>query len=242
MKWHIGCSGFHYKHWKGLFYSADMPQRLWFEHYSSFFDSLELNVTFYRFPELSFLKNWYDKSPAKFRFAVKAPKAITHFKKFNGTADMLADFYSTIREGLGKKLGCVLFQMPPRMSYSEEMLERIIQSLDPSFLNVLEFRNVSWWRQEVYDKLSGHNITFCGMSHPDLPKDIICNTKLLYYRFHGEEQLYASNYSDLSLQKVIDTISDCKKVKEAYIFFNNDIFGYAVDNAQQMKKMALKSR
>src|SRR3954470_19712801 len=120
IKWHIGCSGFHYKHWKGVFYPEDLPQKKWFEYYCQFFDTLELNVTFYRFPQLSFLQNWHDKTPTKFRFAVKAPKAITHYKKFSGTADMLTDFYTTVRDGLKDKLGCILFQLPPRLSYSEE--------------------------------------------------------------------------------------------------------------------------
>ena len=173
IKWHIGCSGFYYKHWKGIFYPEKLPQKKWFDYYCQFFDTLELNVTFYRFPQLSFLQNWYDKTPAKFRFAVKAPKAITHYKKFSGTADMLADFYTTVRDGLKDKLGCILYQLPPRLSYSENFLQRIIESVDPSFSNVIEFRHESWWKEDVYKTLAKHDISFCGMSHPSLPKDII---------------------------------------------------------------------
>src|ERR1700747_49503 len=112
MKWFIGCSGFHYKEWKGIFYPEKLPQRKWFEYYSSRFNTLELNTTFYRFPQLGVLQNWYEKSPADFRFSVKAPRLITHYKQFNDSRQLLADFYGTIREGLQDKLGPVLFQLP----------------------------------------------------------------------------------------------------------------------------------
>ncbi|HEY0055142.1 MAG TPA: DUF72 domain-containing protein [Pedobacter sp.] len=237
IEWRIGCSGFHYKHWKGTFYPEGLAQTKWFNHYCQYFSTLELNVTFYRFPRLSFLENWRLKSPENFRFAVKAPRSITHYKKFNGTADLISDFYNVVRDGLQDKLGCVLFQLPPNFHYSEEHLERIINSLDNSFLNVVEFRHPTWWIEEVYQKLAIKNITFCGMSHPTLPKDLISNTPLLYYRMHGEGQLYASNYENEQLQLLVDRIKSGESVKEAYIFFNNDIHTYAIYNALDMLKM-----
>ncbi len=99
-KWWIGCSGLHYKHWKEIFYLHGLPQIKWFNFYSEHFNTLELNVTFYRFPQLSFLKTWYKKSPDTFKFSVKAPRALTHYKKFSGTENLLSDFYSTVKEGL----------------------------------------------------------------------------------------------------------------------------------------------
>ncbi|MEJ6979582.1 DUF72 domain-containing protein [Pedobacter sp. P351] len=237
INWRIGCSGFHYKHWKGTFYPEDLAHRKWFNHYCQFFNTLELNVTFYRFPRLSFLENWRSKSPEGFRFAVKAPRAITHYKKFIGTTDLITDFYNTIREGLQDKLGCVLFQLPPNFHYSEDHLAKITSSLDNSFLNVVEFRHASWWTENVYEKLALKNISFCGMSHPTLPHDIISNTSLLYYRMHGEGQLYSSNYENHQLQNFVTEIKTKKNIKDAYIFFNNDIHTYAVYNALEMLKM-----
>ena len=102
------------------------------------FSTLELNVTFYRFPRLSVLQGWYDKSPADFRFAVKVYRGITHFKKFNDTTDLVTRFYEVVNDGLREKLGPVLFQMPPNFVYSDERLERVLNSLDPSFINVFE--------------------------------------------------------------------------------------------------------
>jgi uncharacterized protein YecE (DUF72 family) len=237
MDWYIGCSGFHYKDWKGPFYPAELPQSKWFDFYCEHFGTIELNVTFYRFPQLPFLQNWYKKSPAQFRFAVKAPRAITHFKKFNDTGDMITSFYDTINNGLQEKLGPVLFQLPPGFSYDEERLSRIISSLNPLFKNVLEFRHVSWWRKDVYTTLASHNITFSGMSHPLLPDDVIVNTGMVYYRFHGVPNLYRSRYSIEFLQKVVDAIRQNENAREAWCYFNNDYDAIGVFNGEDMIRM-----
>jgi len=240
MDWFIGCSGFHYKHWKNVFYPEGLPQTKWFDFYCRHFNTLELNVTFYRFPQLSFLQTWHQKSPDNFRFSVKAPRAITHYKKFNGVTDLISSFYDTINDGLQQKLGPVLFQMPPNFHYDDEKLNRIIKNLDPSFNNVIEFRNNSWWRDDVYKILSEHHITFCGMSHPTLPDDIIQNTQIVYYRFHGVPNLYSSPYSIEKLQKFVDALKRNTTLQQGWFYFNNDVNAFAIDNAKQMIGMVTK--
>jgi len=230
----VGCSGFHYKHWKGDFYPEGLPTKKWFEFYFQHFKTLELNVTFYRFPKLSTLQRWYDQSPADFIFSVKVPRSITHFKKLNGTERMLSDFYKLAGEGLQEKLGSVLFQFPPNFSYTKEHTRRITDSIDQSFENVAEFRHSSWWNQDAIAELGENQIAFCGMSHPDFPDDIVGNTNHLYYRMHGREQLYASDYSPNELENIIDKIQTITRLKRAYIYFNNDVNGYATKNAQSL--------
>jgi uncharacterized protein YecE (DUF72 family) len=234
---HIGCSGFHYKHWKGTFYPEKLAQTKWFKYYCEHFDTLELNVTFYRFPRLDNMLAWYDTSPPHFRFAVKAPRAITQYKKFIGTERMLNDFYTTVKEGLREKCGCCLFQMPPNFHYSPDKLQRIVDSLDPSIKNVMEFRHASWWQEEVFRTLSQHNISFCGMSHPELPADVIKNAQLLYFRFHGNEQLYASKYAIESMYDFANELKSVENLEEAYVFFNNDIGTNAIYNARELKEI-----
>ena len=234
MKWHIGCSGFHYKDWRGKFYPEKLAMKNWFDYYASFFDTVELNVTFYRFPQLSFLQGWYQKCPEHFRFSVKEPKAITHYKQFHDSARMITDFYETINNGLQEKLGPVLFQLPPRLSYDEERLERIVNNLNPSFNNVVEFRHESWWRDDVCKALAEHNITFCGMSHPTLPDDVIINTPTVYYRFHGVPNLYRSPYSKEFLQGVVKAAKSNEQVKTGWFYFNNDYDAVGVRNAEDM--------
>ena len=235
--YHIGCSGYYYRHWRGIFYPEKLPMRRWFEFYSQHFQTLELNVTFYRFPQLSFLQNWYAQSPAGFQFAVKAPQLITHYKQFHNVQQLLGDFYQTTAQGLQEKLGPVLFQLPPRLTYDAERLTRILDCLDPSFVNVLEFRHPSWWREEVYTALRQRQVTFCGQSHPLLPDTVLATSPTLYYRFHGVPDLYASPYPTEILRQKATEITQVAEVAQAYVYFNNDIGGSAIGNAQEMQRL-----
>src|ERR1044072_7910402 len=173
MQWRIGCSGYHYKEWKKIFYPDKLAQGKWLEYYSEHFNTLELNVTFYRFPSLELLQGWYNRSSAEYKFAVKVPRLITHSKEIFTSQAALSKFYDSLREGLNEKLGSVLFQLPPWFSYSEEKLQNLIQLVDPSFPNVIEFRHGSWWREEVIEALSRKHLSFCSISHPTLPDEVI---------------------------------------------------------------------
>ena len=239
MNWHIGCSGFHYKEWKKVFYPEGLAQTKWFDHYSSKFDTIELNVTFYRFPRLPVLESWYNKSPAHFLFAVKVPRFITHFRKFIGTEESLRSFYEIIKEGLKEKIGPILFQLPPDFIYSEEKLQQIIQSLNSSFSNVIEFRHSSWWNEKVYSLLKKHNITFCSISYPKLPDDVITTSDIIYYRFHGVPKLYYSKYENKDLKKIVDAIQK-SSVKTVFVYFNNTASVAAIENAEIVKKYCRK--
>ncbi len=238
-KWWIGCSGFYYKGWKEVFYPNSLPQRKWFEFYCESFNTVELNVTFYRFPRVDDLKSWYSRSPDDFMFTVKAPRLITHFKKFVGVTRELHDFYSTVEKGLGKKLGTVLFQLHPRIVFSEEKLEQIIKSVDQGFVNVIEFRHVSWWRPDVVKTLKENSIAFCSISYPQLPEDLVKSSPTVYYRFHGVPKLYLSSYSDKQLTDIVSEIIKKRSVDNVYIYFNNDIEVAAVDNARTVQRLAL---
>lgn len=233
MVWHIGCSGFYYRHWKEAFYPPGIPQRRWFEFYCRHFQTVELNGTFYKSPTVSGLKKWYDDSPQGFTFAVKAPRLITHYRQFNNTTNLLTDFYDTIANDLQQKLGTVLFQLPPRFAYSEERLQKILDNLNPTFNNVVEFRHSTWWQQRIFNQLASRHITFCGMSHPTLPDAVIQNADVLYYRLHGAEQLYASAYSKQDLVNFGKRINQTH-AWQAYIYFNNDIGAAAIKNAQEL--------
>ena len=236
LAWRIGCSGFHYKEWKDVFYPPKLAQRNWFTYYAERFNTLELNVSFYRFPRLGPLQQWYAASPANFLFSIKAPRHITHYKKFNNAEKMLDDFYTVADQGLGDKLGPVLFQLPPQVQYTEERLQLIIKSLRKEYTNVVEFRHQSWWQQPVYDALGKANISFCGNSHPTLPDDVIINTDTVYYRFHGVPDIFRSAYNNTFLEKQAKVIQQSKKVKTAYLYFNNTSGPAAIDNAGWMGK------
>jgi uncharacterized protein YecE (DUF72 family) len=236
-RWWIGCSGFYYKAWREAFYPKNLPQRKWFEFYCESFNTVELNVTFYRFPRVRDLKSWFDKSPDEFVFTVKAPRLITHYKKFKNVGRELHQFYDTVNSGLEYKLGPILFQLHPKIFYSEEKLQQILEAIDTSFINVIEFRDKSWWRKDVMDTLKKHNIAFCGMSYPGLPDAVHSTAPFLYYRFHGVPKLYLSSYRDTELAKVIGDIKSVRGVDDVFIYFNNDIEVAAVHNAKTVQQL-----
>lgn len=151
---------------------------------------------------------------------------------------MVSDFYELVNNGLQEKLGSVLFQFPPNFSCTDEHIQRILDSVDPSFENVVEFRHTSWWNDNAIKTLGEHKIAFCGMSHPDFPDDLIGNTSHLYYRMHGRERLYTSGYTELQLSEVIKKIETMNQIKHAYIYFNNDVLGYAPQNAESLIKLS----
>jgi len=235
INWRIGCSGYHYKEWKEIFYPPGLQQRLWFSHYVKHFNTIELNNTFYQFPKIAALQKWFADSPDDFTFSLKVPRIITHYKKFTGTEQLLADFYGTIKEGLGSKLGTVLFQLPPQIPYSAEMLQKLISSLQPGFNNDIEFRHASWWKQKVYDELGAQGIGFCGSSHPKLPDQVIINTNIVYYRFHGVPNLFKSQYEDSFLEKKAKSIQKSMGVNTACLYFNNTWGTAALANARFLR-------
>lgn len=234
-KWHIGCSGFSYKEWKNEFYPPKLAQSKWFSYYAEHFDTLELNVTFYRFPTINSLKGWYEKAPEGFSFSSKVPRSITHYKRFVDTERMMQDFYGLLREGLSEKLACVLFQLPPQFAYDPAKLEIILSQVDPSFQNVIEFRNESWWRKDVQKLLAEKNISFCGVSFPRISfDDAVVNTKLCYYRFHGVPKLFYSEYDEAFLDKIVSQISKSRKAETVFLYFNNTASLAALHNAKMV--------
>ncbi|MDQ2721330.1 MAG: DUF72 domain-containing protein [Bacteroidota bacterium] len=236
-KIYIGCSGFHYKEWKDFFYPEKLPLTKWFQYYCEHFNTLELNVTFYKFPTEKSLSKWFNSSPDDFKFSVKAPRLITHYKKFNDCESLLKDFYTSISAGLQQKLGCVLFQFPPHLIYTPEILDLIINSVDPSFQNVFEFRHASWWDENVFEQFKNHNLIFCGSSFPKLPDEAIATTQNLYYRFHGVPVLYKSVYEENFVENIYGQIKNANPA-EAWIYFNNTWGNAAIINSRQLQKLA----
>ncbi len=239
MQYYIGCSGFYYKEWKALFYPEGLPAKDWFKFYCKHFNTIEINSSFYRKPSLASLQKWYADSPPDFLFSMKAPRLITHLKRFQIEQEEINVFYELLAEGLQEKLATVLFQLPPSFSYTPERLDLICSQLDSRWHNVLEFRHASWWQQAVFDRLQQQQLIFCGQSYPgDLPETPVINNELIYYRFHGKPVLYKSEYSPEVLQDTLEAIA--AKAERAFIFFNNTWGPAALHNSRQLQELALQ--
>ncbi|REH00771.1 DUF72 domain-containing protein [Flavobacterium aquicola] len=234
---YIGCSSFSNSYWKKIFYPENMPSSKWFEYYCTHFNTYEMNGTFYKFPTLKTMDNWYKKAPEHFLFSVKAPRDITHYKKFVDCEEQINDFYAICDNGLKDKLGPILFQLPPSYQYSEEKLLSIIKQLDQNFDNIIEFRHPSWWIPEVWTTLDKNNITFCSVSHPQLPETIFTEFPVTYIRLHGRPTLFYSDYAIDELNKINDIISQ-NTAKPSFIYFNNTASTAGILNAIEMKKLS----
>lgn len=238
MKWHIGCSGFMYRDWKELFYPAGVRQKDWLQYYSTQFDTLEINSTFYKFPEAKNLEKFYDKTSDGFLFSLKAPRVITHYKKLKDCDQQFSDLYEAAEKGLREKLGPILFQFPPLFIFSEENLNALKRNLRPDFKNVVEFRNASWFNNEVVESLADSGIIMSGLSHPILKNNqhVVETNCILYYRFHGMEKLFYSVYSEAELKNFHKQVMKTK-AKEIFVYFNNTASLAAIQNALSLKKI-----
>lgn len=233
----IGCSGFSESLWKGFFYPEDLPSKDYLKYYSGHLNSVEINSTFYRRPRPTTIQKWYDESPEDFRFFIKVHKYFSHNKRMQDCKEELTVFCDNISKILKEKLAGFLFQMPPSFKYSEESLQRIIETADKNYLNVVEFRHNSWWNETVLDKLKKHEIIFCGVSFPKaIPDDVMVNSDdAIYYRLHGVPELFKSEYSEEELDKLATEIKKFSGTK--YIYFNNT-FGIAgIKNALYLDKI-----
>lgn len=236
LKIHIGCSSFYNSNWKPEFYPENLPKSKWFDFYCQHFSTYEMNGTFYKAPTLKVMQNWHAKSPEGFIYAVKAPKIITHLKKFKDCEEEIKTFYEVCKEGLKEKLGPILFQLPPSFHYSEENLELVLKNLNSDFKNTVEFRHGSWWKKEVFEILEKHKIIFCNVSHPTLPDSISKTNSIGYLRFNGSPKMFYSSYSNDYLTEIKSKIIE-NSFKEFYIYFNNTASTAGVLNALEMKKM-----
>src|SRR5689334_8640609 len=141
----IGTSGWHYKHWVGTFYPPKTPASRMLAYYCRYFDTVELNNTFYRLPPQSGLENWRDSTPAEFCFAAKGSRFLTHMKKLKDPETGLARYFERV-DMLEPKLGPILFQLPPHWQVDTARLEAFIEALPPGHPNAFEFRNPTWDR------------------------------------------------------------------------------------------------
>lgn len=236
----IGCSGYSYDDWKGDFYPDDMPQDEWLSFYAEKFNTVEINNSFYKFPENESIKKWLSQAPANFRFSIKGHRFFTHLKKFNvddSFKEKLNNFQSSL-EPLKEKAGCVLWQLPGNLHKNIPKLEAFCQELDNDFTHVLEFRHPSWFDEDVYEFMKKNNIAFCILSAPgNLPEDLIVTHKTAYVRFHGKKEWYDYLYSEKELKEWKKRLNGLKNIKQLFVYFNNDKHGNAVKNAITLKKL-----
>jgi uncharacterized protein YecE (DUF72 family) len=235
----IGTSGWYYEYWKKLFYPPDMPKSKWFEYYARQFDTVEINNTFYHQPKEQSIRRWQKNAPEGFLYAVKANRYITHIKKLKDTSESLQRFFDGI-DLLKRKLGHVLYQLPPSHHIDLDRLGDFIRLLPKRKTAVFEFRHKSWYCKDTYKLLEKCGAGFCIHDMPGNESPQVATSDKVYVRFHGTAGRYSGNYPESALRNWAGWIKDkSKKVSGVYVYFNNDPHGHAVINAKQLKEMII---
>jgi uncharacterized protein YecE (DUF72 family) len=238
---YIGTSGWHYKHWKGTFYPSEIRDNEQFAFYQQYFNTVEINNSFYRLPEGKTFEGWKDQSPKRFLFAVKASRFITHMKKLKVDKNALRKFFIRAAK-LEQKLGPVLFQLPPRWKINTERLDEFISRLPQGNHYTFEFRDQTWYEQAVYDILKKYNCAFCIYDLAGHLSPLEVTADFVYVRLHGPGNKYQGSYPDGDLRKWARRIQGWQKDgKPVYLYFDNDQLGYAAFNAQKLISLLSKS-
>jgi uncharacterized protein YecE (DUF72 family) len=234
---HIGCSGWIYKHWRGLFYPEKLPVKRWFAHYAETFDTVEINNSFYRLPRPETFDAWRVQAPPGFCYAVKANRFLTQAKKLKDCAEPLARMMAPFRH-LGDRLGPILYQLPPRFRLNLERLESFLALAPKAVTNVFEFRDRSWYVDEVFALLERHGAGFCAHDMPGLESPRIAVGPVVYLRFHGGGGKYWGRYSEERLLDWAAWIAEqARGGRPVWAYFNNDTEGAALEDALTLKAM-----
>ena len=234
MKLHAGTSGFAFKEWKGSFYPDDLAQKRWLAYYATHFDTVEINNTFYRLPEASAIMVWKRSVPRRFLYAVKASRFLTHMKKLKDPEEPLERLYSRVRV-LGHHLGPVLYQLPPHWSVDVERLTGFLATLPARQRHVIEFRDPSWYTDEVFDLLARHGVVCCTHDMPGSAPERRTVGPFVYARFHGPAR-YRGRYDDDFLGRWAAWFAErLREGQTVFAYFNNDVGGDAPRDALRLR-------
>lgn len=233
----IGTSGWMYDHWDGVFYPPDLRKDEWLSFYMRHFDTVEINNTFYHLPTPEAFEGWRKAASKGFIYALKGSRFITHMKKLKDPHEPLKLFLERARLLKGC-LGPVLFQLPPRWRCNLDRLKEFVNALPSDIRFAFEFRDTTWFNEDVYEVLRERDISLCIYHMPDFLSPVEVTARFVYIRFHGTDFLYGGRYSKEELSRWADLINlYLKGGLDVYVYFNNDAEGYAVVNAKELREM-----
>jgi uncharacterized protein YecE (DUF72 family) len=247
----IGTSGWHYPDWIGKFYPPDITGYNELKFFSEHFNTVENNSSFYRISKESTYKTWSRMTPDMFRFSMKLNKLITHTNKLELTDEVKEKviYILTSTQVLKEKLGAIVIQLPASFKPDLPKLEKFLVFFTTEIAKreykpdiAIEFRSKLWFNEEVYVLLRKYNVALVAAQSSRYPgiKEITADT--CYIRLHGPKELFASKYSTAELEEWAAYISKAaSKVRRIYVYFNNDFYGYALENARELREIVIGS-
>ncbi|HYH27832.1 MAG TPA: DUF72 domain-containing protein [Actinomycetota bacterium] len=224
----VGTSGWQYDSWKERFYPKDLPKKEWLPYFSARFPTVEVNNTFYNLPRPETFSAWRAASADGFVICIKASRFITHLKRLLEPEEPVKLLWERCRR-LGKKLGPVLFQLPPSMKVDLERLDRLLAALPARMRPAFEFRHPSWEVDEVYERLDQAGAALVIPDRPGLRAPRIVTGGWSYVRFHQGNPV-GPHYPKTKLRRWAERVLELDAA-ETYVYFNNDPLGAAIRDA-----------
>jgi uncharacterized protein YecE (DUF72 family) len=236
----IGCSGWNYAHWRnGVVYPPKCPPSRWLPTYAEWFDTVEVNATFYRLTKPQFVQSWIEQTPEDFVFTIKGSRYLTHIKRLQERDQGFTRFYDSIAPLVGHpKMGPVLWQLPPDFKRDDDRLRAWLDALPPG-RHTMEFRHETWFEPAVLDMLRERNVALTWPDRPTLPKppSLEPTADFAFIRFHYGARGRRGNYSDTEIDEWAGRIRVLASDVDVFAYFNNDWEGFAVENGKRLRRL-----
>ncbi len=224
----VGTSGFQYKEWKGTFYPETLSTAKMLPFYAERFPTTEINYSFRRIPSEKTLANWSGATPKQFRFGLKAPQEITHFRKLRDCAEVLTRF-SDVLKTLGEKLGPVLFQLPPFLKNDAALLKDFLAIVPKGLQSAFEFRHESWFNDETFSALKSKNAALCIADTEELTTPIVATADFGYFRLRNPA------YTKADIARWAKVVGEHDgKAKDIFVYFRHEDTGTGPKFARQL--------
>jgi uncharacterized protein YecE (DUF72 family) len=239
VKFHIGTSGWSYKDWVEVFYPQNLKSVDWLSHYAKTFDCTEINGSFYRLPQRRTVINWINKVSKEFLFCPKMSRYLTHIKRLKDPEEPLQRFFDVF-EPMQRQMGPILIQLPKTVGFDRKVTEHFYALLKEQYAPyrfAMEVRHETWMTEDSYALMSEYDIAFV-ISHSGnhFPYAEVITSKNIYFRFHGPGSLYNTKYDEETMKKYAQLFKKWSdEHHELWIFFNNNWFGYGIENALSLR-------
>ncbi len=233
----VGTSGWQYADWRGAFYPAELPQRLWLEWYAEAFATVEVNNAFYRLPERATFEQWRARTPPGFVTAVKMSRYLTHIRRLRDPAEPVARFLDRAT-ALGDRLGPVLMQLPPTLRADPKALDAALAEFPTGVRVAVEPRHPSWWTSPIREVLVARNAALCWADRRGRPITPLWRTADFgYLRLHEGAATPRPRYGVRALDSWLTRIVKAYADTDVFVYFNNDHGAAAVADAQAMTRL-----